>query len=471
MADCTEHLVVIEETLAEALELHQAGQLAEAEARYREILGLCDEQAEVRYYLGLICHVTARDNEAVTHLEAARRLEPQQAIFHLAAGNVWQQQGEHAAAIAAYQEAIIQAPDNGRAHYNLGVAAFASGHLAVAIAAYEEAVTLLPDDADVFFNLAIAYDKSGQPAAALRAYEQAMTLAPADPDIRYNLALLHKKAHEYETAQHHLEEVVRLDAGYARAYSHLAAIYGRQDRREAAIACFERLLELGHDQEAACHMLAALRGERRDTAAAGYVRKLFDGYADSFELELVERLGYRSPALLRQMVERVLSAGSRLGRVLDLGCGTGLAGEAFRDLATTLVGVDLSPRMLAIAERKDIYDGLAVGEAVEFCRCQTERFDCIVAADVLVYVGDIAPLFAAVADCLKVGGLFAFSTEHHDQHGFVLRSSGRYAHAPAYIEAMAAAHGMVVRLREETALRREKEEWLRGTLFVLEAAG
>lgn len=471
MADCAENFGIIEETLGEALELHQSGKLAEAEERYREILAVCEEQAEVRYYLGLVCHATTRTDEAVRHLAAARRLEPQQAIFHLAAGNVWQQQGKYAAAVDAYQEAIAHEPDNGRAHYNLGVAAYASGQLDTAIAAYERAVTLLPDDADAFYNLAIAYDKAGQPAAALRAYGQALSVAPTDPDIRYNLALLYKKNHEFEDAQRHLEEVVRLDAGYARAYSHLAAIYGRQGRREAAIACFERLLELGHDQEAAHHMLAALRGERRDTAAAGYVRKLFDGYADSFEVELVERLGYRSPSLLRQMVERLPLAGTRPGRVLDLGCGTGLAGEAFRDLAATLVGVDLSPRMLAIAERKGIYDTLAVGEVVDFCRRQTERYDCIVAADVLVYLGNIAPLFAAVAHCLAPGGLFAFSTERYEQHGFVLRPSGRYAHSPSYIGEMAAAHGLAVRLREETALRREKEEWLTGNLFVLTAAG
>ena len=49
----------------------------------------------------------------------------------------------------------------------------------------------------------------------------------------------------------------------------------------------------------------------------------------------------------------------RFGTMLDLGCGTGLAGEAFRPHVDWLEGVDLSPGMIAQARKKTIYDRLA----------------------------------------------------------------------------------------------------------------
>lgn len=468
MADCAKHFAVIEETLGEALALHQSGQLAAAEKRYREILAVCGDQAEVLYYLGLLCQADGRLDEALRHLEAARQRDPQQADAHLAVGALHQRLGAYVEAVDACREAVNLAPEHGPAWYNLGAASFAAGQLHEAIAAYERAVACTPDDVDSFYNLAIAYDRAGQPDDAIRAYDRAMELAPTDPDIPYNLALLYKRAHSFALAQRYLEQTIAIAADYAPAYTHLAAIYGRLGRSDEAIRCYERLLELGHDEEAARHMLAALRGERLEVVAAGYVRKLFDGYAGSFEQELVAKLGYTAPRRLRQLVGSLLPVGNRLDRVLDLGCGTGLAGEVFRDLATTLIGVDLSPRMVALAEQKRIYDALKVGEIVEFCCQQTERCDCIVAADVLVYLGEIAPFFAAVAKILVPGGLFAFSTERCEE-GFVLRPTGRHAHATDYVAEVAAACGLRVVLQEETRLRREKEAWLIGDLFVLAA--
>lgn len=469
MADCAEDFAVVEEMLGEALALHQSGQLARAEALYTEILAACGEHAEVCYYLGLLCQADDRPDEALRHLEAACRLEPQQASLHLALGNLWLHQGNAAAAVNAFQQAATLAPEHGQAWYNLGAASFAAGALSEAIVAYEQAALLLPGDADTFYNLAIAYTKAERPADAIRAYASALGGAPADPDIHYNLALLYKRGHDHEAALRHLEEVVRIDARYAAAYSHLATMYVRLGRQGQAIGCYERLIELNHDVEAARHMLAALRGEQRNAVSAVYVRKLFDGYAETFEHELVEQLGYRSPLLLQQMVASLLPTGQRMGRVLDLGCGTGLAGEAFRPLATTMIGVDLSPKMVAIAEGKGVYDRLEVGEVVAYCHGCEARFDAIVAADVLVYLGELSEFFLAAAGRLTPGGWLVLSIEQHDGEGFSLRPTGRYAHAPSYIEELATRNGLTVRLREETPLRREQEEWLAGTLFVLEA--
>ena len=88
-----------------------------------------------------------------------------------------------------------------------------------------------------------------------------------------------------------------------------------------------------------------------------------------YDTALTERLSYRGPALLRDAVESAMRAAGRplqFRAMLDLGCGTGLAGAAFRPFVERLTGVDLSPGMIAQAESKGFYDRLATADLDRF---------------------------------------------------------------------------------------------------------
>src|SRR4029077_10060116 len=129
---------------------------------------------------------------------------------------------------------------------------------------------------------------------------------------------------------------------------------------------------------------------------------LFDDYADRFDTHLVGILRYRAPhAILAALQDVCADRPPRFAHALDLGCGTGLMGEAIRPFAERLDGVDLSPLMLAKARAKLVYDRLAEAEIVAFVRGSPDRaFDLVLAADVLVYVADLAPVFSEVARTL-----------------------------------------------------------------------
>src|SRR4029077_18883888 len=117
------------------------------------------------------------------------------------------------------------------------------------------------------------------------------------------------------------------------------------------------------DRHGASLRLARLGpGEPGTAGLQRHVRTLFDQYAPRFDRAL-EDLGYRAPALLR---DAVTAHGTRFGTMLDLGCGTGLAGAALRPQVDWLVGVDLSPKMIEEARRKGVYDRLAVGDIAAF---------------------------------------------------------------------------------------------------------
>jgi predicted TPR repeat methyltransferase len=217
------------------------------------------------------------------------------------------------------------------------------------------------------------------------------------------------------------------------------------DGAGAAAALREALRIDPRDRLGAALHLARLGAADPDGAMSpSYVRTLFDQYAPRFDGALVEGLAYRGPQRLLDAVKRarapVPAAG--FGTMLDLGCGTGLAGAVFRPQARHMTGVDLSPRMIAEAGAKGIYDRLEVGELLEFLgaeRAAGRHYDLVIAADVFVYLFDLAPVARAVADVLNPGGLFAFTVETHDGDGVELGEKLRYRHGAAHVRAAVAA--------------------------------
>lgn len=208
---------------------------------------------------------------------------------------------------------------------------------------------------------------------------------------------------------------------------------------EGAVAAYAALLLLDPaDHGGARVRLAALkRGEAPAKAPEAYVEVLFDQNADWFEEVLVDQLGYGVPGLMRQQVDR-LGLGPFV-RMLDLGCGTGLAAEAMRNAVVEIVGIDISSRMIDVCEDKDIYDGLYCGEVEDFLAGNDEEpFDLISACDVLPYLGDLSPLFSGAAANLQQGGLLCFSSETLGAEGgggagYLISPHHRYLHTEAYI--------------------------------------
>ena len=99
--------------------------------------------------------------------------------------------------------------------------------------------------------------------------------------------------------------------------------------------------------------------------------------------------------------------------VLEIGCGTGrhtlrLAGQGNR-----VIGLDLSPGMLAIARDKlQGYEGVRLVEADVMTCDMSGPFDAAVAALVVEHIADLPRLFARVAAVLKPEGELFLSEIH-----------------------------------------------------------
>ena len=298
-------------------------------------------------------------------------------------------------------------------------------------------------------------------------------------DRRYKWALDCAAKGDFAGAADILAQTVELAPGFATAWFALGAIRDRLGDQAGAALAFERTRELDPEDYHGARLQLARLGTSEATPAMthAYVRRLFDQYAARYDTSLTESLAYRGPAVLREAVERVTSAARRPLRfesVLDLGCGTGLAGAAFRPACGRLIGVDLSEAMVAKAAAKKLYDRLETADLVDFLQQETRgetRYNLVIAADVFVYVNELSPIFAAVARLSAAGGLFAFTTESHAGGGVKLLPTLRYAYAAPHLRALLGADGFSVPHLAETSVRSEKGRPVESLVVVAQKSG
>src|SRR5262249_16278963 len=149
-------------------------------------------------------------------------------------------------------------------------------------------------------------------------------------------------------------QALRCKPDYAEAHGNLGNVLKEQGYVLEAADCFREVLRLKSDDAEAAFHLASLSGAGTPAhAPPPYAEHLVDAYAPTFDADL-KTLGYRAPQLLREAV--LAASGQGPLDILDLGCGTGLCGPLFKDMARTLTGVDLSARMLAKARARGVYD-------------------------------------------------------------------------------------------------------------------
>lgn len=263
-----------------------------------------------------------------------------------------------------------------------------------------------------------------------------------------------------------LRQTLELAPAYASAWFTLGEVRDRLGDRDAAVAAFREAARADvQDRHGAGLHLIRLGAASPGGMPEGYVRSLFDGYGPKFDHALTQGLGYRAPELLLCAV-RARGGSMKFRSALDLGCGTGLGGAAFKPFCDTLTGVDLSPAMLAQAKTKDIYDRLEEGEILAFLSAEPARYDLVLAADVYMYLHDLNPALKAAAGVMASGGLLAFSVETHDGDGVMLRDTLRYAHGARHVREALAAAGLSLISLEAGATRTEKGVAVPGLIAV-----
>ncbi len=377
------------------------------------------------------------------------------------------QNGELAKAETAYRGLLSVVPQSWQLRYNYGLLLYECGRFEEAADIYYQAVAGHQDDADLYFNLGLCCKRLGRYDEAIDAYHRALSLEPEQLDTLYNLACCYQAAERYQDAERTYEHLLQQEPGHLPALNNLAYLSHCVGNNSRAVELYRLVLSVRPDSPSAEHMLAALTGTTRSSVPSAYVKEVFDYFADHYETSLLDNLHYFVPDKLHTLVTAT-GGGDRCATLLDLGCGTGLIGERFAAGTTTLHGVDLSEKMLAIAARKGCYDALFCAEISEFLQSSAAAvYDLIIAADVFNYVGHPGSIFEQAARVVCKGGRFFFSIELLAEHGasMHLAANGRFAHADQFIRDCAEHHGWRIDCAEQVDLRTERDSWVAGVIY------
>ena len=491
----------LQHSLTLAQRHHAVGELEEAKGIYRKILRDAPNHPIALHLMGVIAYQNRENDVALDFIKKALIIKPDYAEAHNNLGVIFKELKEIDEAITCYKRALTINNDYAEAHYNLGVVLKEMGKLDEAITSYKRALEHKPDYAEALYNLGNSLNECGELEEAIASYRETITIKPDYAEAHSNLGNVLKIIGKPNEAEFSYRKALAIRPDYAEAHSNLGAVLRELGRLNDAEESYKKALSikpdfaethsnLGHvlhalgkfneaadslrkavgiepDLPGVQHRLNALLGITTDFAPRQYVEDIFNSYAKKFDNHLVNVLKYDAPIMLKKALLDLGLAQRKYKNVIDLGCGTGLSGLEFRDIAETLIGIDLSEEMVRKAEQKNIYDQLYVDDIVGRLEILKTQFSLFISSDVFAYIGDLLPLFSCIKRHSTQNSLLVFSTEHTDDGDFILRNTARYAHSKDYILSIAKQQGFRLEFFTTCNLRYERDGWIIGGLFVL----
>jgi predicted TPR repeat methyltransferase len=277
-------------------------------------------------------------------------------------------------------------------------------------------------------------------------------------DTMYRVALERYHQGEYADAANRLRLVTKFQPENADAWYLMGSCDLAQGNAGLAAISLRKALALNPQSEEARFLLAVAdpnalpAAQQPKFAPLSLATEYFDGQAEYYDEDNLDELGYLGHEECYAAVKKYLNPNYKQFRILDLGCGTGLVGLQFRDIAGHVDGVDISQAMLDQAEaRRDeregrVYDKLHLVDLRRYLLdCPPNSYDLVTAGNVFPYIGGLTPVFDGVLNALKPGGIFTFSIEPMQGEDFgLIPAEGRFAHSEYYITEQAQRVGLSV---------------------------
>ncbi|EKD91610.1 MAG: hypothetical protein ACD_29C00469G0001 [uncultured bacterium] len=486
---------------------HRQGNFELAKTQYTKYLKENPNDPEVYHAFGVLLAQMHDHQNAMEKINRAIQLNPNQSSFYNSLGNVFLALKKNDAAKNAYKKAIRINSKYAVAYNNLGNVYYHQNQFVSAEKSYQKALELNPHYTDAQNNLNILLKKMGITFFENQHYEQAISLferilSTDDkiPEMNYLVASTYLELGEHSKALNYYFRQLAQKPLF-EAYYNIGVILMGQDKLNDAIEYFKKSLEynpndlstqlnLGsiylkqnkldqailiyqnanrikpNDPEIQYILLALTQQYLPQKAPEVYLKNLFNQYAKNYDKHLVEILKYDAPKIIFEKINLEFAPAQKSLVILDLGCGTGLAGDYFKIFSKKLIGLDIAENMIAVARLKNIYDELITGE-IESSIQQFKEIDLVIAADVFTYIGNLEFIFKQINQVLSNSGVFIFTIEQTFENDFILQSSIRYAHSKIYINKLAATYGFKIIALDNIVIRKQRNAPVFGYLALL----
>jgi len=310
---------VIAAKLQKAFDHHQRGQLAPAEALYREVLGAMPLHEHALHMLGMVQFQKGKYDAAIELIRKSIEIAPAQAVAYSNLALALQQLKKFEEALASCDRSLAIKHDSPEALNNRGNALHELQRFQDALDSYDRAVALRPGFAEAFENRGVTLAKLGRYDAALASHEQALALRPGWVEALNNCGNALCGMKRYEDALASYDRALALRPDHADALMNRGDVLRLLGQHARALAAYDRVVALQPDR-AEAHLRRGnvlLELMRETQALASYDRAL------AVEPDFVEALISRGIALRR--LGRLEEAIASYDRALNLEPGSALA--------------------------------------------------------------------------------------------------------------------------------------------------
>lgn len=274
------------------------------------------------------------------------------------------------------------------------------------------------------------------------------------PKTNYDLGFRFAREDRWMDAIFRFKMVLYLSPNYPNANYNLGCCYMRTGKAAQARAAFLKALKQSPGNVDVTFMLASLdptalpNAQRPTRMPMDMVTGFFTAQAEGYDIAEANNR-YQAGKVMYDLLKPLVKTETPV--VLDLGCGTGIAARPWRATASSIRGVDVTPAMLALADKathaeKKLFDGLSTADIAQLPTEFTNgSADIVLLVNAVQFIGELSSTLNGAAQALKPGGVVAVTVETFGQAGYGLVSAtSRFGHSNAYVKQVAASAGLSV---------------------------
>ena len=276
--------ITIDQALQHAFHLQQAGQLAEAEGIYRQILATQPDNSDAFHFLGVIAYQSGQNESAVELMTRAVHLKSDDPNSLNNLGLALQRLKKHDEALAIYHRSLKINPDSPQAQYNCGNALLALGKYDDAIINFRRALTLDPNNINFHLNLGNALKAKGEFDEAIASYRHALAMNPRFADAWNNLGAAQAAQEQWDEAIACYRQAIDCGADDFEILTNLGDALVKKEDWAGAIASYRKAMALNPQFPVLLeHFAIALRMDGNLSQALMVTRQLLKVKPDCFD--------------------------------------------------------------------------------------------------------------------------------------------------------------------------------------------
>ena len=222
--------------------------------------------------LGVALKQLGELSEAVIANQKAVVLAPTDPEAHYNLSNRLREIGRLEDSVAGYRKATVLKPDYVEAHYNLSITLQELGRLEDAEISYKKAIVIKPDYLEAHNNLGITLKALGRLDEAETSYKKAIAIKPDYAEAHNNLGIMLQELGRLEDAETSYKKVIAIEPAYAEAHNNLGIALKELGRLDEAETSYRKAIAIKPDYAEAHNNLANIAKElgRLEEAETSY---------------------------------------------------------------------------------------------------------------------------------------------------------------------------------------------------------